>query len=71
MVLDAPCCEVGAGAMQCSPFGKVCKNRGDYMFWDGVHPTESGFKLVASRAFNAKQPGEAYPFDINHLVHLS
>ncbi|KAL0551801.1 hypothetical protein IC582_010890 [Cucumis melo] len=71
MNLDAPCCEVGAGEMQCTPFGKVCENRRDYMFFDGVHPTENGFELVASSAFNAKQPDEAYPFDINHLVHLS
>ncbi|CAK9326026.1 unnamed protein product [Citrullus colocynthis] len=71
MVLDAPCCEVEVGGTQCAPFGKVCGNRRDYMFWDGVHPTEMGFRLVASRAFNAKQPGDTYPFDINHLVHLS
>ncbi|XP_038891276.1 GDSL esterase/lipase At1g29670-like [Benincasa hispida] len=69
-VLDAPCCEVEVGGMQCDPFGKVCGNRMDYMFWDGVHPTEIGFRLVASRAFNAKQAGDTYPFDINHLVKL-
>ncbi|XP_022144504.1 GDSL esterase/lipase At1g29670-like [Momordica charantia] len=70
LVLDAPCCEVPVGQLQCTPFGKVCGNRSKYMFWDGVHPTELGFKLVAKRAFNAKEPDDTYPFDISHLVRL-
>lgn len=70
MVLNAPCCEVDAGQVQCTPLGRICANRMEYMFWDAVHPTEVGISALASRAFKAKEAGDAYPYDINQLVHL-
>lgn len=70
MITDTPCCEVRADGLQCVPLGKVCPNRNEHIFWDGIHPTEIGMKTLASRAFNAQHPNDAYPFDINHLLHL-
>ncbi|KAG6598965.1 GDSL esterase/lipase, partial [Cucurbita argyrosperma subsp. sororia] len=70
MVLNAPCCEVDAGQVQCTRLGRICANRMEYMFWDAVHPTEVGISALASRAFKAKEAGDAYPYDINQLVHL-
>jgi phospholipase/lecithinase/hemolysin len=32
--------------------GTVCKNPKKYLFWDGVHPTRTGHKLIAEEAAN-------------------
>ncbi|XP_022144468.1 GDSL esterase/lipase At1g29670-like [Momordica charantia] len=70
IIFDAPCCEVPPYGSQCAPFGRVCANRTNYIFWDGVHPTEVGQESLASRAYNAQSPNDTYPFDISHLAQL-
>lgn len=67
---DIPCCELRGDGLQCAVNGKVCGNRSEYIFWDGIHPTEIGMMTLATRAFNAQHPNDTYPFDINHLVQL-
>ncbi|XP_031736095.1 GDSL esterase/lipase At1g29670 [Cucumis sativus] len=67
---DNPCCELRGDGLQCEVNGKVCGNRSEYIFWDGVHPTEIGMMTLATRAFNAQHPNDTYPFDINHLAQL-
>lgn len=38
--------------------GSACSNPGSYLFWDGVHPTETGQQVIASAALNAiPEPG--------------
>ncbi|XP_038889284.1 GDSL esterase/lipase At1g29670-like [Benincasa hispida] len=70
IIKDTPCCEIRSDGLQCALLGKVCGNRSEYVFWDGVHPTEIGMRTLASRAFNAQHPNDTYPFDINHLAQL-
>jgi len=33
--------------------GSVCAPAKDYLFWDGIHPTKTGHKLIAEEAENA------------------
>ncbi|XP_062165345.1 GDSL esterase/lipase At1g29670-like [Alnus glutinosa] len=74
MVTDFSCCEMWptglAPAVQCKPFGKSCSTRSEYMFWDGVHPTEAANLAYAEGAYNAYSPSHAYPFNISHLAQL-
>jgi phospholipase/lecithinase/hemolysin len=32
--------------------GTVCKKSRKYLFWDGIHPTRTGHKLIAEEAAN-------------------
>lgn len=68
IVGNAPCCEVGVGQIQCIPFGKTCVNRSEYVFWDAIHPTEDSSVAIASRAYKAQLPTDAFPYDISHLA---
>lgn len=71
MIADVPCCELlgtGPAAEQCKPNGSTCSNRNNYIFFDGVHPTEVVSTLFGQRAYKAQFPTDAYPFDIMHLA---
>ncbi|KAG6586170.1 GDSL esterase/lipase, partial [Cucurbita argyrosperma subsp. sororia] len=65
-----PCCQVKLTGAQCDPYGKVCGNRSEAVFWDGVHPTEIAFMALANRSFNAQFPNDTHPFDISQLAQL-
>ncbi|KAG6586171.1 GDSL esterase/lipase, partial [Cucurbita argyrosperma subsp. sororia] len=65
-----PCCQVKLSGEQCDPYGKICGNRSEAIFWDGVHPTEIAFMALANRSFNAQLPSDSHPFDISHLAQL-
>ncbi|XP_020203372.1 GDSL esterase/lipase At1g29670 [Cajanus cajan] len=68
LVSDAGCC--GWGLLgDCIPDEKACYNRSDYVFFDGVHPTEAWNLLNAITSYNSTtDPATAYPVDILHLV---
>ncbi|KAJ8442181.1 hypothetical protein Cgig2_005121 [Carnegiea gigantea] len=65
-VRTIPCC--GAGV--CLPLTIPCSNRGEFAYWDLFHPTEAANRVLADRAFSAKQETDAYPMDISHLAQL-
>lgn len=45
------CCGNGTINGQCIPGAKLCPHRQDYLFWDGIHPTQAACKLVARALF--------------------
>ncbi|XP_020519608.1 GDSL esterase/lipase At1g71250 [Amborella trichopoda] len=63
------CCEVGEGKGQisCVPSSIPCANRNSYAFWDGFHPTEALYRVVAERSFFGPQ-SDAYPMNIQQLT---
>ncbi|KAM5587821.1 hypothetical protein ABKV19_006327 [Rosa sericea] len=69
-VSNVGCCvlnEVG----QCKFDQTPCKNRNEYMFWDGFHPTEAANRITAIRSYtNVVNPADTYPMDISHLAQL-
>ncbi|KAL8130430.1 hypothetical protein V2J09_019585 [Rumex salicifolius] len=66
-VLDTPCC--GCNELWCVPYtATVCLDRDDYAYWDLAHPTEAANKVLAARAYSARDAKDAYPMDIKHLV---
>ncbi|KAI3456093.1 hypothetical protein Pfo_012756 [Paulownia fortunei] len=67
-VVNAPCCVVRRTTGQCAPNQVPCSNRNEYAFWDNFHPTEILNFVMASRAYNATLPSDAYPVDIRRLV---
>ena len=30
--------------------GAICRQPGQYLFWDGIHPTAAGHRIIAERA---------------------
>ncbi|XP_050230929.1 GDSL esterase/lipase At1g29660-like [Mercurialis annua] len=64
------CCPVASGG-QCIADRKPCRNRTSYAFWDSFHPTEAVNEYIAQRSYAAVDPSDAYPFDIQTLVHLN
>ncbi|CAI9787971.1 unnamed protein product [Fraxinus pennsylvanica] len=41
---------------QCLPGTVTCKNRQEYMYWDGFHPTEDETLLFAKKAYKEVSP---------------
>ncbi|GMH05190.1 hypothetical protein Nepgr_007030 [Nepenthes gracilis] len=65
-VVNVPCC--GVGDLYCLPLTIPCGNRNSYAYWDNAHPTEAANRVLASRAYRARDPNDTYPMDISHLV---
>ncbi|KAI8570666.1 hypothetical protein RHMOL_Rhmol01G0053800 [Rhododendron molle] len=64
-VTNSPCCKG-----RCTRKQVPCTNRSTYAFWDRFHPTEAASSYLASRAYAARTPFDAYPFDIRRLALL-
>ncbi|CAM0903366.1 unnamed protein product [Alopecurus aequalis] len=70
-VLDTGCCGGAgpSGAGKCNRWASVCPNRGNYLFWDGFHPTETASQLAAFAHF--ADPGRyVHPINITRLAAL-
>ncbi|KAL2893680.1 GDSL esterase/lipase 6 [Bienertia sinuspersici] len=65
------CCELSEiGGVLCRRGGNVCTNRSSYLFFDGFHPTEPLYGIMASRAYASTDSNEAYPFNIQKLAQV-
>ncbi|XP_050211319.1 GDSL esterase/lipase At5g08460-like [Mercurialis annua] len=64
------CCEVTSvsNGAACEPNGKICKDRSNYVFFDGVHPTEAVNDIIILKAFYSHLQSEVYPINIEQLV---
>ncbi|KAJ6991492.1 GDSL esterase/lipase 4-like [Populus alba x Populus x berolinensis] len=47
----------------------LCKNPSEYLFFDGWHPTEHGYRILADLFWNGK-PSIAAPFNLRQLFDL-
>ena len=47
----------------------LCKNPSEYLFFDGWHPTEHGYRILADRFWNGK-PSIAAPYNFRQLFDL-
>ncbi|KAL4185672.1 hypothetical protein AMTRI_Chr10g231870 [Amborella trichopoda] len=53
LVTNKPCCVADvSGSTLCRPLLPPCRNREQYLFWDGVHPTPILNALFANACFN-------------------
>jgi len=52
--------------------GAICKHPKRYLFWDGIHPTRSGHRLIANAVEALIEPDVATNIDVfhNEVVHL-
>ncbi|CAA0827546.1 GDSL esterase/lipase [Striga hermonthica] len=71
-VTNAGCCGLGRnnGQITCLPLQPPCVNRDEHLFWDAFHPTEAANVLLGERAYSAREPSDAYPYDISRLAKL-
>ncbi|KAL8137071.1 hypothetical protein V2J09_003072 [Rumex salicifolius] len=67
-VRNIPCC--GALEVVCMPISSPCMDRDSHAYWDNAHPTEAANKVLASRAYKARDSNDAYPVDISRLAAL-
>ncbi|KAL0438004.1 UNVERIFIED_CONTAM: GDSL esterase/lipase [Sesamum latifolium] len=69
------CCEVtkiseGGTGILCKRGGTVCANRSEYVFFDGLHPTEAVNVVIATKAFASYLKAEVYPFNVKQLSEI-
>ncbi|KAL9688093.1 hypothetical protein QQ045_032506 [Rhodiola kirilowii] len=52
------CCGVGVfnGKGFCDPNANLCSNRGEHLFWDWYHPTQTASKLAATTLYGGGPP---------------
>ncbi|KAL7156002.1 hypothetical protein ABFS83_03G113400 [Erythranthe nasuta] len=64
------CCEVGVTGILCKRGGLICPNRREYVFFDGLHPTEAVNYVIGSKAFISFLRDEVYPFNVKRLSEI-
>ncbi|KAK7315526.1 hypothetical protein VNO77_34077 [Canavalia gladiata] len=62
-----PCCPSNANGF-CIPNQTPCKNRDQYVYYDGIHASDAANRLIAINSYNASNPSYTYPMDIKHLI---
>ncbi|GFP81334.1 GDSL esterase/lipase at1g29670 [Phtheirospermum japonicum] len=72
---NSTCCEVtpisqGGTGVLCRRGGSVCPNRNEYVYFDGLHPTEAVNVVIANKAFASILRDEVYPFNVRKLSEI-
>ncbi|CAN6441413.1 unnamed protein product [Victoria cruziana] len=66
---NASCCTTEM--MLCVEGSTPCSDRREYVYFDSVHPTESVYLLMATRAYESELPNQVYPFNVKQLANLT
>ncbi|XP_030494618.2 GDSL esterase/lipase 7-like [Cannabis sativa] len=65
-----PCCGVNKYGT-CDRLQKTCRDRKDYVFFDGFHLTQQAYKVLATQCFNATSSDAAcVPINLQNLAKL-
>ncbi|CAI9279502.1 unnamed protein product [Lactuca saligna] len=64
-----PCCKLD-GEWACKAGSIPCPFRIFHIYYDALHPSEISNIAMATRAYHAIHPADAYPYDIYHLVRV-
>uniref|UniRef100_A0A7N0U552 GDSL esterase/lipase n=1 Tax=Kalanchoe fedtschenkoi TaxID=63787 RepID=A0A7N0U552_KALFE len=70
-VINRACCGLGRnqGEITCLAGLFPCLNRSQYLFWDGLHPTQAATVVIARRAFYGP-PNDCYPINVQQMALL-
>lgn len=49
--MDKGCCGTGdvETVFLCNKYSKTCPEHAKFLFWDSIHPTEAGYKILVDR----------------------
>ncbi|KAK6114762.1 hypothetical protein DH2020_007031 [Rehmannia glutinosa] len=61
--------EGGTGVL-CKRGGQICPNRNEYVYFDGLHPTQAVNVVIATKAFISILKDEVYPFNVKKLSQI-
>jgi hypothetical protein len=66
------CCEMSrdSSGVLCEKEGPVCRDRTQYVFFDGLHPTDSVNARIARKGYGSRSPQHAYPINVKQLAML-
>ncbi|XP_051199668.1 GDSL esterase/lipase At1g29670 [Lolium perenne] len=66
-----PCCsEMGPSGVLCRKGGPICSDRNEYLFFDGLHPTDVVNAWISRKGYGSVSPEEAYPINVKMLAML-
>jgi hypothetical protein len=66
------CCEVSrdSSGVLCEKGGPICSDRTEYVFFDGLHPTDAVNAIIARKGYGSRSPEHAYPINVKQLAML-
>lgn len=67
---DDACCHVlgkHGGLMGCPSYADVCPDRNKFVFWDGFHPSEETYEIVANRILDG-DVAQIEPMNVRQLL---
>lgn len=67
-VTNASCCPTRRGSTLCDPNQTPCNNRSQYVYWDGIRPSDSINQIIAKLQYNGSNPAFTYPRNIKNLI---
>ncbi|KAL9229089.1 hypothetical protein vseg_004600 [Gypsophila vaccaria] len=67
------CCEVSQasdGSLCKKGVNNLCTPRRTHLFFDGLHPTEDLYSILAAKAYNSTDPTEVSPFNLHTFSQI-
>jgi phospholipase/lecithinase/hemolysin len=61
---------MGPSGVLCRKGGPICSDRNEYLFFDGLHPTDVVNAWIAHKGYGSVSPEEAYPINVKILAML-